>query len=415
MSKDIFENLVTDITAEVLQQVQEQIGTVVTAAVVNRLDELISGDYIDRMVNTRIEQQLHNFTPNVSHLDERLETVARDTAEQMIATANGLVKTMVNERIASYDLGGMIVEQVNLKLDPNNAHYPFPDASIDSAALDLKDLVITGDHVVGGVIKNFGSTGIDDQATDCRVTILDQGTIFENTLYAPRVEVKGGAIIDGDLDIQGRIVDGPAYQQLISDAAGAAKAVITDDVLTAHQDKIFERILTEGLDLGKISLNGRVIVDGQRLLNVFHSQLQSVGILQDLQTSGETLLSETVYASNKRVGVNTMSPNAALSVWDEEVEINIGKLRQDTAEISAERGTLVLSSNQQQNLTIEADGSVTVKTIKIGNLTFTSAATPPNYDAVRGMIVFNENPNLGGPLGWVSLGDARWANFGIID
>jgi len=29
--------------------------------------------------------------------------------------------------------------------------------------------------------------------------------------------------------------------------------------------------------------------------------------------------------------------------------------------------------------------------------------------------VFNSNPSLGGPLGWVSLGDARWANFGIID
>jgi len=29
--------------------------------------------------------------------------------------------------------------------------------------------------------------------------------------------------------------------------------------------------------------------------------------------------------------------------------------------------------------------------------------------------VFNANPTLGGPLGWVSLGDARWANFGLVD
>ena len=44
-----------------------------------------------------------------------------------------------------------------------------------------------------------------------------------------------------------------------------------------------------------------------------------------------------------------------------------------------------------------------------------SSETPPTDDQPMGTIVFNSNPSLGGPLGWVSLGGARWANFGIID
>jgi hypothetical protein len=41
--------------------------------------------------------------------------------------------------------------------------------------------------------------------------------------------------------------------------------------------------------------------------------------------------------------------------------------------------------------------------------------SPPNFVSDRGHIVFNANPNVGGPLGWVCLGAANWANFGIID
>jgi hypothetical protein len=282
--------------------------------------------------------------------------------------------------------------------------------------LNTEFLKITGDKIQGGVIKNFGSTGIDDQATECKVTILDQGTVFENTLFAPRVEVKGGALIDGDLDIQGRIVDSPAYQQLVQDVANSTRNVMTDDVLQQHQNILFERIQNEGLDLTKVTFNGRVLVDGDRLVGVVNSQLRTVGTLQDLQTSGESFLSETLYASSKRVGINTMDPKSALSVWDEEIEFSIGKIQRGVGRISVEKeNSLVLGSNGKDNITLKADGSTAIPTLKLNNMTFTTASAPPSHDAEKGTVVFNENPSLGGPLGWVSLGSARWANFGIID
>ena len=53
--------------------------------------------------------------------------------------------------------------------------------------------------------------------------------------------------------------------------------------------------------------------------------------------------------------------------------------------------------------------------IAIGDISIGSSDTPPNNNQPKGTILFNSNPSLGGPMGWVSLGDARWANFGIID
>ena len=147
-----------------------------------------------------------------------------------------------------------------------------------------------------------------------------------------------------------------------------------------------------------------------------HSQLQSLGVVRDLQTDGEALLSQTLYVSNHRVGVNTMDPNTALSIWDEEIEIGIGKQTHNTARIGAARDqSLIIGSNKQDNIILTPDGVTAISKLRLGNMMFSSSAMPPQYDAPRGTVVFNEVPSLGGPLGWVSLGNARWANFGIID
>jgi len=416
MSKDIFENLVNDITAEVLQQVQEQIGSVVTAAVSTQINNLLSPERVNAVINTRVVENLHNYRPDTTHIEQQLERVGEQVADSLHQRANSLVEQTVNARVNEIDFSAMILNQLSQKLDPSHNKYPFMERSIDISAVDTDRLVVTGDQVVGGVIRQFASTGIDDKSTMCQVTVMDQGTVFENTLYAPRIEIKGGAVIDGDLEIQGRIVDNAAYQQLVNAAAASAKETIESTVLDQHQDRIFERIHNEGIDLSKVSLDGRLIVDGQKLLNVFYSQLQTVGTLHDLQTDGETLLSQSLYVGNRRVGVNTMNPTVALDIWDDEVEIRIGKQQQGVARIAtAKDHTLIIGSNDQDNITVTPDGAITVKQIRIGNVLFSSSPNPPQYTAQRGTIVFNEQPNLGGPIGWVSLGDARWANFGIID
>ena len=75
----------------------------------------------------------------------------------------------------------------------------------------------------------------------------------------------------------------------------------------------------------------------------------------------------------------------------------------------------MIGTNNKNNLTLTPDGGVAVNQLTLGFITMSSASAPPTTDSPKGTVVFNSNPSLGGPLGWVSLGNATWANFGIID
>ena len=412
-----FQNLVNDLTQQALAQAQESIRDSIAESVNQKIDSMLSSEAINKIVISKVEQRLHEFTPDLSNFEAGLQAVSDNIINGLDATANKKIAQQISDIINSLDISALIHQSIQSRLQQNSYTIPFAAQSISASAIDITDLKIPGDNIVGGVIKNFASTGIDDQSSSCQVTLLDQGAVFENTLYASKLEVKGGAVVDGDLTILGNITDNPAYQKLVSDASTAAQTNIGPTILDAYQDRVFDRIQQEGLNLNKIKINDESIVEGDSLTGaVRHSQLRSVGVLRDLQTDGEALLSQTLYVSNRRVGVNTMDPNTALSVWDEEIEIGIGKQSQDKARIGTVREhTLTLGTNKQDNIILTPDGVATIPKLRIGNMLFSSSDTPPSYNAPRNTVVFNENPSLGGPLGWVSLGEARWANFGIID
>ena len=141
----------------------------------------------------------------------------RSILNNLNTTAGKQITDLLTEKINGLDINNIVEQFILSKLDPISGHYPFKVGSVPGSAIDHIGLRITGDNIEGGVITKFASTGIDDQASQCQLTILDQGAVFENTLFAGALEVKGGATIDGDLTILGRIADSPAYQQLISD------------------------------------------------------------------------------------------------------------------------------------------------------------------------------------------------------
>ena len=74
----------------------------------------------------------------------------------------------------------------------------------------------------------------------------------------------------------------------------------------------------------------------------------------------------------------------------------------------------MLGTNQQNQLSLETDGSVQILRLNIGRVNMTSGPWQPTDNRQVGEIVWNEQPQVGQPIGWVSLGGARWAKFGII-
>jgi hypothetical protein len=221
--------------------------------------------------------------------------------------------------------------------------------------------------VSNGIHANFQSTGIQDNSTNCQVTILDQATVIENHLVTTAMTVKGPLTVEGDIQLLGEMpVDSPFYKDLVEHSAGILKLAMDGQFFLQYADKVFEKIKEEGLELSKIKLGGYDIADWLKAMT--------------------------------------------------ESAITIKKTRRDVSTIGAADGRrVVLSSNSRSNIVLEPDGSATIEKLGVGAVQLGSAPFCPDHAAERGSVMFNENADGGQPVGWVCLGNKKWAPFGVVD
>jgi hypothetical protein len=140
--------------------------------------------------------------------------------------------------------------------------------------------------------------------------------------------------------------------------------------------------------------------------------------LKELEVSGEALLSDVLYTTpgNKRVGINTMEPSDALTVWDQETEVVIGKHASQEGYIGTRRRqNLNIGANNKVGITVRSDGTVSMDKLELLGRTIGSSKTIPGHAAKKGDIVLNDNPTVGDYVGWVCLDGIRWAGYGKIE
>jgi predicted acyltransferase (DUF342 family) len=318
----------------------------------------------------------------------------------------------INVKLAKFDIQQLVQEHVSKRLSQISSTLDFSDGSIPASAINLATLAITGNQVIGGIHSQFESTGIQDRASQCQVTILDDATVIENQIIANGALIKGDLTVEGNLHLIGEIpTDSPFFVDLVERGAGLLQMSLDKNFFAKYTDVIFNKIKDDGLDLSRLTLNGTEILVGNKLgAMVTDTNIQKLGELRSLRVNGSAEITGTVYVQNKRVGINTEEPSGALSVWDEECEVVVQKLRKNVPIIGSIRSQqVVLSSNCHDNIVLETNGSVSIKKVKIGSVLVTSSPESPKHDAPIGSIVFNETPDFGKPLLWVSLGQGRWA------
>lgn len=410
---NIVEGLIADITANVLVKVD----SIISGAINNRLANYDFAQHVQTAAAAAFEKRVAEYQINPKKLEDRITEKINATITEVQNNSSTLIVNAIESKLASSDFEELINKSLRPLIADRIRDHHFPKSSISADSINFENK-ISGDCIEGGIIQHFSSTGIDDRATQVALTILDQATVVENNLLTKDLQVEGTMTINGDFVVNGNVpAESPFYQGLVTDSVASTLSKLDTRFFSSYSEIIFNKIKTEGLDLNKITIDGTEIVAENRLgSKITESNLQKIGVLKELQVAGETLLSETFYVSNKRVGVNTIEPSSALSVWDDEVEIVFTKRQKDTGLIgTARQQKLLLSSNGQDNILLETDGSVRVNDLHIGSMKFTSAGGPPNYISSRGHVVWNNNPNPGGPMGWICLGGANWANFGIID
>jgi hypothetical protein len=410
----IVEGLVADITSNVLIRVDSAIS----AAINNRLAAYDYAAHIQQAANAAFERRVSEYTVDPKRLENRIVGKINETIESAQDQTRVLVENQVQERLSTVDFQRAITDSVSTLIADRMADFVFPANSIDPAALKLLELKITGDNISGGIIENFSSTGIDDRASQVALTILDDSTVIENNLLTKDLTVQGSMTINGKFVVNGAVPeDTEFFRKLVASTTSSTLTSLDHTLFNNYSTLIFDRIKQDGLDLERITLNGQEIARSNSLGSaIVNSNLQTLGELRELRVGGESLLAQTLYVTPRRVGINTIEPSAALSVWDDEIEIVAKKKSRDVGMLGTTRQQkLVLTSNGKDNIVLSDDGSTQIDHLRIGSMQFTTSSVPPNFVSERCHIVWNTNPNPGGPMGWICLGGANWANFGIID
>lgn len=297
------------------------------------------------------------------------ELKARITTELAPHIAN--IRNTALERIDA-----VIAELIEQKLKT----IDFADGSIPLSKVNTATLKISKDQIIDFTQGN----GVEDLAENVQLTVLDDCIVVEDTVVAQTV--RADTLIVKDV-----ATDQEWYRNLKTDILNSVPKPQTP------KDWSWEIAQTEA----KIDV-----------------AIKRQGQLKELEVSGEALLSDVLYTTpgNRRVGINTMDPSDALSVWDNECEVVIGKHKAQEGYIGTRRRQdLNIGANNKVGITIRSDGSVVVDKLVLNEKAISTSDTIPGTAAKRGDIVLNTKPEVGKYVGWVCIDGIRWAGFGKIE
>lgn len=338
--------------------------------------------------------------------------------EEILQSVKAELTAQIKKQFYQIDFTSMVNELIKDDLTKRISNIDFPKYSIPGKSVDPNDLQLSADNIKGGTITGFTSSGIEDKASEINLTIMDRFVVVEKKLVTKELNVLGTTTLDGDVIIKGEIpTDSKVFKNLVSFTKDDILKTLNETITGPISDSITEQLTKDGLDLNQITINGKTAINDNSLGSfIVDSRLQTVGHLKELQVTGETLLSGSLYTSKNRVGINTIEPSSALAVWDEEVEVVLGKHKSQTGYIgSARMQDIAIGCNNKPHITLTTDGNTTIEKLTVGKTSLGSAKVVPKDPGSKGDIRFNEDPLPGYSIGWVCLGGTRWMSFGKIE
>lgn len=330
---------------------------------------------------------------------------------------------------------------------------------------------LTGEHLIGGKILEFASSGITDKASKEQLVITNggitvsrvNGTLnIENELVVPlitagtvKVDVLEVKELKADIKFEKNEPikfsgDNLYGQGLLWVGQGNTKQFI----YSSNPDKFFS---SENLDLGKdkvLSINNIPVLSDKELgPGVVKSNLREVGRLKGLIVDGSVSINNYLFFNGAadRLGLGTDQPNASFSVAEDGIEMMLGTkdstrgligtfashaldiVTDNISRINISAGGNILLGNPKAppvQVSVHGKLSVRVNTpdpevdlhvngsIKFnGRLQKYDKAAPTAGSFNPGDIVWNIEPRLNSYAGWICIqagSPGLWEPFGKI-
>jgi len=365
----------SDTVPEIVAGIKDSVAQLFAEGQIPGIEQFIDASVVKATIDRAVEQTIQTTVEQLSQ-----DPNWQDHVERMI---NQTVVQETVARLSAIDIGPTIKNQVDERM-----------------ALFTNSL-----------LENFTSTGIVDQATKCELIVLEDGVVVENSLTAKSIEAVESMRVN-NLVVTGSInTDNLSWNPLADYISQKTLDLLTEEWNKDLIKQVVTQIQEHGIDFEEIRVKGQKVIEENCLTReVVNSNLQSVGTLKTLSVRGEANFNNNTFnVLNKRIGVNTDAPEKALSVWDEEVSVVIGKHKQNQAYIGTNREqSVAIGVNREPQIEITTNGLTRIKQLQVGLHKISHSTQVPGWSGTRGDMVFNTNPGTDRVFAWVCLGAYKW-------
>lgn len=419
------------------QQLAKTVEQEIRAEVQRQVSEAVSQtawiESLEQQIVSFVQDRITARFSNIGTLPDLVDTVEQKVGDLF---ANGFVPDLANyvdqprirqsvdlavERFVENTIDALTVDPVwmqkieNLLVQRTQEKIQLTLRDINLQNEISKTVMANQKALIDAMSKNFRTAGIADTASSLQLSVMDDVVVIEKETVTQDLTVehdaliKGDVLIQGSIGIQGRInVDNETWHEL-SDHVGR---VTYDRVKNEFAKELTDNMLStvkQGIEIENITVGGQSLISNDTLSSgVTKSSLQQLGTLDSINVVGTSRFAQTLNVVKGRVGVNTHEPDSALSLWDEETNVSIGKLSKNTSFVgSSRKQNLAIGVNRQNHIEIDSEGLTTIQQLKVGRHRVSWGTEVPGYSGTKGDIVFNINAN-DGIFAWVCLGAFRW-------
>lgn len=337
-----------------------------------------------------IEQQIKTIIS--ASVDNQIQAMIASTIDNLVLDKTWLEKI---ENLVVREMSSRVIDQIS---------------AVDVESVIANTVHHSADRWRHELTKQFCSTGIQDIATQCELVVSDGKVVARSGLACTSLQV------EQDLTVRNLVLTGTvntdcvSWNELAETVAARAQDLLDQTWQRQLTQQVLDLAREQGIDFQSVRIDGEPLVQDNTLsANITDSTLQSVGILRELRVDGRAAINNSLAVVNGRVGVNTENPEMALSVWDEEVSLNLGKSSKNRAWIGTARNqALEIGVNRKTAVLIEEDGLVSVNRLRLDRWCVTFGNSVPNHSGTRGDLVINHDPKPDAPFAWQCLGGLKW-------
>lgn len=348
---------------------------------------------------------------------------------------------------------------VDVVTELNNRPIPQPQ---------ILDRELSGNKINGGIITNFSSVGIKDEAKNPVLTVHDNGITVNkaqiNEIVVP-LSVNGALTVAGEItatklhvnelsaDVRNERTSSLEFKAENNSLNGkgliwTGSNYTKQFVYKENPNKFWS---SEDIDLNRDHIyridNLPVVTLTSLGPSIIHSSLKKLGTVQDLKTEGNVNFDNFLFwdSETERLGIGTEQPNGMLSLKSIDHEFVIDPTIDKKWRIGTwTTGALELITDDTVRIEVNANGNIALKNkvtidgkLGIGVKNFTEDVDittagpvrfqnkkfqignniPQHGNYLLGDIIWNENPQPTGYIGWVCVRTGtpgEWKPFGLI-